>query len=403
MSEEDLKKKHHNDPVKTTTATMPGGTKAHIRWDDSNMRSHHPRVLNVTTAREEIALSFGGDRTRRAAQDEEGYRLSNRVVMSPFTAKRLVALLNDVIRSYEAKYGPLEKGGSPSAVKSVAPAVRPEATDHSTEVLSEKAGLLFQLVKSLDLEVGYERSFKVSEKTLLENRFLLGFSKSSIKQNPHERILDICEGMEMPDAFIEDFSEKLSEANYVHFGFEENERTCIYKVYLEFYDKIQEEIKNQANESEQFLLHLGFKWDVSDNTKHALTRYTWYRSLAVEDILVRLADILDPQKYRKPFEIAKGILDTGSSKIPHHDILYLEVSEENNPRRSFDINMYRAALELRELHPFLWEMCQHYSISSETFQAIYDQVKTKIFGHLSGGIDREGKDFLTVYYGVEGY
>ena len=65
--------------------------------------------------------------------------------------------------------------------------------------------------------------------------------------------------------------------------------------------------------------------------------------------------------------------------------------------------MYRAALELRELHPFLSEMCQHYSISSETFQAIYDQVKTKIFGHLSGGIDREGKDFLTVYYGVEGY
>ena len=403
MSEKDLKKKNHSDTVNTTIVTTPGGTKAHIRWDDSNMRSHHPKVLNVSTAQEEISLSFGGDQTRKTAQGEEGYQLSDRIVMSPFTTKRLVTLLNDVIRTYEAKYGPLEKGVSPSTVKSAPPAIRPKVSDHSTEILSEKAGLLFQLVKNLDLEVGYERSFKVSEKTLLENRFLLGFSKKSIEQKPHERILDICERMEMPKIFLEDFSEMISEANYVHFGFEENEKTCIYKVYLEFYDKIQEKIKNQANESEHFLLHLGFKWDVSDNTRHALTRYTWYRSLAVEDILVRLADILDPQKYQKPLAIAEGILTTAASRIPHHDILYLEVSEENNPRRSFDINMYRAALELRELHPILSKMCQHYSISSETFNALYGQVKTKIFGHLSGGIDREGKDFLTVYYGVEGY
>ena len=403
MSEEDLKNNHHSDTVKTTPATMPGGRKARIRWDSSNVRSHYPKVLNVSTAQEEITLTFGGDRTRKAAQDEEGYQLSDRIVMSPFTAKRLVTRLNDVIRTYEAKFGPLEKGGSPSTVKSPPPAIQPELPDHSSEILSEKAGLLFQLVKNLNLEVGYERSFKVSEKTLLENRFLLGFNKSSIKQNPHERILEICESMEMPDAFMEDFSEKLPGANYVHFGFEENERASIYKVYLEFYDKIQEEIKSQANESEHFLLHLGFKWDVSDNTRHALTKYTWYRSLAVEDILLRLADILDPEKYRKPLEIAEGVLSIASDRIPHHDILYLEVSEENNPRRSFDINMYRAALELRELHPLLSEMCQHYLIFSETFNTLYDQVKTKIFGHLSGGIDREGKDFLTVYYGVEGY
>ncbi len=382
---------------------MPGGRKVRIRWDSSNMRSHYPKVLNVSTAQEEITLSFGGDQTQKADHDEEGYQVSDRIVMSPFTAKRLVALLNDVIRTYEAKYGPLVKGGSPSTVESPAPAIRQEVPDHSTEILPEKAGQLFQLVKNLNLEVGYERSFKVSEKTLLENRFLLGFSKSSIKPNPHERILEICERMEMPVIFLEDFSEKLSEANYVHFGFEENESTCIYKVYLEFYDRIEEEIKNQPNESEHFLLHLGFKWDVSDNTRHALTRYAWYRSLEVEDILVRLANILDPQKYRNPFEIAKGILSTASSRIPHHDILYLEVSEENNPRRSFDINMYRATLQLRELDPLFSKMCQHYSISSDEFHALYDQVKTKRFGHLSGGIDREGKDFLTVYYGVKGH
>ena len=48
-------------------------------------------------------------------------------------------------------------------------------------------------------------------------------------------------------------------------------------------------------------------------------------------------------------------------------------------------------------------MCLHYSIPSEAFHTLYNPVKTEIFGHLAGGIDRDGKDFLAVYYGVEGY
>jgi hypothetical protein len=402
MSEEDSKKNLH-DTVKNTTVTMPGGKEARIRWDSSKMKSHHPKALNLSTTRGEITLSLGEDRISSGVKDEGTYQVSDRIIMSPYTAKRLMALLNDVIHRYEAKYGPLEEGGSQSTAQTQAPAIRQAVPDHSADILSEKTEKLFKLVKSLNLEVGYERSFKVSEKTLLQNRFLLGFNKKSIEQNPHERILDICNSMDMPETLLEDFSEKLSEANYIHFGFEENERTCIYKAYLEFYDKIAEEIKNQPDQPAHFLLHLGYKWDVSDNKRHALTRYTWHRSLAVEDILMRLANILDPQEYKKPIEIAEGLLDTASSRIPHHDILYLEVSEEGNPRRSFDINMYRAALELRELHPLFSEMCQHYSISSEEFDVLYDPVKTKILGHLSGGIDREGKDFLTVYYGVEGY
>jgi len=267
----------------------------------------------------------------------------------------------------------------------------------------EKIGLLLQLVKNLNVELGLERSFKVSERTLLGNRFLLGTSKSAIGQESHERILDICARMEMPDNLLETFRENLSEANYVHFGFEENVKTCIYKVYLEFYDKIGKEIRSQSHTSDHFLLHLGFKWDVSDNTKHALTKYTWYPFLSVEEIQVRLASILDPRGYGKPLEVAKGIMSTAASRVTHDKILYLEVSEENNPRRSFDINMYKAGLLLEELLPFLLNMWQHYSIPAEKFHVLYDQVKTRIFGHLSGGIDREGRDFLTVYYGVEGY
>jgi hypothetical protein len=49
----------------------------------------------------------------------------------------------------------------------------------------------------------------------------------------------------------------------------------------------------------------------------------------------------------------------------------------------------------------LLQMCRHLSISPERFSALYDPIKSKRFGHVSGGVDRNGKEFLTVYYGVE--
>jgi hypothetical protein len=393
-----------NNPTKKGRgAAVQEGAQPKILWDDSNIFSVSADVAHVTGNREEFMLLFGERQAEPAGQEELKVDLKERVVMSPLAAKRLAIMLQRRIRDYESKYGPLEGEAFRTTQKKSIPALRQKPTDQPTERLPEKAEALFQLVKKLNLEVGYERSFKVSEKTLLENRFLLGFNKSSIAQNPGKRVLEICERMAMPDDFVEDFSEKLSEANYVHFGFEEDKNTSVYKAYLEFYEKVEEEIRNQPGRSDHFLLHLAFKWDATDNSNRVLTKYTWYPSLTVEGMLQRAAKILDPHKYEFTYGITKGILEVASRKIPHQDILYLEVTEEENPRSSFDINVYKANLQLKDLYPSLSKMCKHYSIPLERFQKLYDRVKTKAFGHLSGGISRIGVDFLTVYYGVEGY
>jgi hypothetical protein len=379
------------------------GAQPRILWDESNIFSVYANVAHVTANREEVMLLFGERQAGPVGQEEVRAHLKERVVMSPLAAKRLAIMLQSGIRDYESKYGALEAEAAPTTQQSPMPAIRQKPPDHSFERLPEKAKALFQHIKNLGLELGYERSFKIFEKTLLTNRFLLGFSKKSIKRKAHEKILDICVRMDMPDTFREDLSERLSEANYVHFGFEEDESSSVYKAYLEFYDKIEKEIKGQPGKSASFLLHLGFKWDATDNSKRVLTRYTWYPSLTVEQILKRTAKILDPQIYEFPFEITNGILEIASRKIPHQDMLYLEVTEEGNPRRSFDINVYRANLSLADLSPLLSKMCQHYSIPIEAFRNFYDRVENKAFGHLSGGISRSNVDFLTVYYGVEGY
>ena len=205
--------------------------------------------------------------------------------------------------------------------------------------------------------------------------------------------------MNMPKNLSDTFQENFSEADTVGFGIEENETGCTVKVYLEFKSRYEEAIKKKPDKPGPYLSHLGFKWDASDNTRSALGRYTCFPAFTVEDMLERLSNNFYRNKDRDPFQIVKDILHLGSSKVGHDKFLYLDVNEKNNLRTSFDINMYGANLQMKELYPFLLEMCGYYSIPCGQFHILYDPVKTQIFGHLAGGIDREGKDFLTVYFG----
>ena len=363
-----------------------------IVWDDSNMRSVYADVSSVTVTREEIVLLFGEGRIGYPGQREVRAQLCERVILSPTAAKRLAIQLQTRIQDHESNYGVLDVTSPPSAGRVSVTSARRVRPFSETSSADKKAGQLFQWVRDLNVEVGLERSVKISKNTLLPNRFLLGMGKRAMGQDADVRILDISKRMGMPENFLESFRENLSEASYVHFGFEQNEATSLYKAYLEFYEKIEKEISNQPNQPSPFLLHLGYKWDASDNAKGAVTRYNWYYLLSVDAIMARFSYILDPHRHRKLLEIANGIVSLASARIPCQDILYLEVTEENNPRISFDINMYRAHIQLEELYPFLLNICRHYSISSEEFHILYDRFKNKTFGHLSGGIDREGKE-----------
>jgi len=94
--------------TKENAAQSSGRTK--IVWDDSNMRSAYANVSNVAGGREEIVLLFGMNQSWHAAQKEVKVQLTDRIVLSPFAAKRLSVLLNNVIADYERKFGKVEIG-----------------------------------------------------------------------------------------------------------------------------------------------------------------------------------------------------------------------------------------------------------------------------------------------------
>ena len=78
-----------------------------VRWDNTTMRSSYSNVCNVAGTREEIVLLFGMNQSFNADQNEMTIQLNDRIVLSPFVAKRLAGLLDAVIKDYESKYGAL--------------------------------------------------------------------------------------------------------------------------------------------------------------------------------------------------------------------------------------------------------------------------------------------------------
>jgi hypothetical protein len=94
----------------TSGDAVTESTQVKVRWDDTNMRNIYANVCNVAGTREEIVLLFGMNQAWHSGQKEVTIQLADRIVLSPFVAKRLSLLLNNVVRDYESKYGTLDIG-----------------------------------------------------------------------------------------------------------------------------------------------------------------------------------------------------------------------------------------------------------------------------------------------------
>ena len=113
-----------NRPGTTEANTEPGGTK--INWDDSNMKSSYANVCNVTSTREEVVMLFGMNQAWNRGQKEVTIQLTDRIVISPYAAKRLAMLLGGVVTQYESRFGVLNVDMPPASGASGTAAPAPD-------------------------------------------------------------------------------------------------------------------------------------------------------------------------------------------------------------------------------------------------------------------------------------
>ena len=93
------------------SAAEPSASASRVHWDQSQMRTEFANVINVFSTREEFSVLFGMNSTLSLA-DPKGFevKLSSRIVLTPFAAKRLNMLLSERIAEYEKRHGVLDLG-----------------------------------------------------------------------------------------------------------------------------------------------------------------------------------------------------------------------------------------------------------------------------------------------------
>lgn len=89
-------------------AAAPEVRQPRVVWDDTSMRTSYANVSNVLGTREEITLLFGSNQTWQAGQGDVRVILSDRIVLNPYAAKRLLLLLNKGLTEYESRFGELK-------------------------------------------------------------------------------------------------------------------------------------------------------------------------------------------------------------------------------------------------------------------------------------------------------
>jgi hypothetical protein len=75
------------------------------------MKSSYANVCNVTSTREEVVMLFGVNQAWNRGQKEVTIQLTDRIIVNPHAAKRLMMLLDGVVKEYEKRFGTLNVEG----------------------------------------------------------------------------------------------------------------------------------------------------------------------------------------------------------------------------------------------------------------------------------------------------
>jgi hypothetical protein len=99
-------KQKSTSKAETEVADLAAAREAQLRWDDGRMTTNFANVVNIQTTREQVDLFFGTNETWNLSNDKTlSINLSNRIIVTPFAAKRLMTALSGVLNEYESRYG----------------------------------------------------------------------------------------------------------------------------------------------------------------------------------------------------------------------------------------------------------------------------------------------------------
>jgi hypothetical protein len=250
---------------------------------------------------------------------------------------------------------------------------------------------VLQRIERMAVPYGREQSFKLVPGRLLSDRLLVGVHRRGL---PAIELQALAGELGMPGSAWEALAARLPQANAVFVGTEEAPGACMLKMYLEFWDEVRQAVRDGARDAQ--LLHFGVKWSTARLGQFEEARYMCHPLLSVRDILRRMPGCY-PADRPSALAPARTIVRRAAHRAPGAAFLYLEVQEAGNPRRSFDINLYKSGLLVRDAADEFRAAASHLGVPLAGIEGQLEQLGHLPLGHISGGSDRRGAEFLSVY------
>ncbi len=258
---------------------------------------------------------------------------------------------------------------------------------------------MLALIEQGDFPFGLERSAKLGDGAINEDRFLAIVHKDSLGPDPAPELSRMARQLALPEPMIAMLCGHLAEAEIVHFGYEGG-TAGLYKIYLEFSERVRRGLLPDAPQRTE-VVHLAVKWRADDPRSASVSRYIWPADgRGAAGIGSRLAGLAPHAADLASVRAALDLIETAREHCPPAQVFLMEVEEEGSPRRSFDINLYTAGLPARAAARTLGHLGTAYGLAPGRIEELLSRVGPLQLGHLSGGIARNGRDFATLYFGA---
>ncbi len=256
------------------------------------------------------------------------------------------------------------------------------------------ANALLGLVAGIEL-YGVEKSFKMGPGQVLAERFLVGLKPPAW---PKLRLDHMCSHLGMPERTFALLAADLKRANFLGLAFEEGSSRRLFKAYVEFPVPTRRLPGPTPGTVAAHLIYHGYKWDPDLGEDAALTRYWWSPGLTLDEIGVCLARHEQALALPEVRLVPKTLLERCAGRTDAANLHYIEAREDGKSRVSFDLNLYAATLSVADAGDLVRSAGRAFAIEPAIIEALLARVSDRILGHVSAGIDRDGSDFVTLYY-----
>lgn len=257
------------------------------------------------------------------------------------------------------------------------------------------------LVKALNAPFGLERSVKISQGALADDRYLLSVGRAAFGRNVAGQLVSMGRALHLPARFAGDLPAALEGADVIHFGYEAAAGRDVYKIYCEYASRARQAMASPARSP--VLVHLAYKWIPHLPDSETVTRYTWRPYHDRSGLEQKLQDLVPPREAPRAHRCAFSLVTRIASLADSGEALLMEVEEPGNPRRSCDLNVYDAELRISEIADLVETTAADFAIPAAQTQAVFGPAADRMVGHLSAGLARNGAEFVTVYFGVEAH